>query len=65
MKMERAEAKYLAYLNAAEFIRSHGEEGGQEQEDYDVPLEIYFAEAKKLADRLDHQAAKIKRKFNF
>lgn len=63
MKTERAEAKYLAYLNAAEFIRSHGEEGGQYQEDYDMPLELYFAEAAKLADRLELEAAKIKKKY--
>jgi len=63
MKNERASAKYLAYLNAAEFIRGHGEEGGQYQEDYDMPIELYFSEAKKVADRLDSEAAKIKAKY--
>lgn len=63
MKTDRALAKYLAYLNAGEFIRGHGEEGGQYQEDYPCDLETYFEEAAKLANRLGLAANKIKLKY--
>lgn len=64
MRLERIEAKLLAYSNAAEFIRGHGEEGGQRQEDYEVPLDLYFAEMEKLANRLDNEVKKIMLKYS-
>lgn len=63
MKKQRAEAKYGALTNAAEFIRNHGEEGGQNQEDYSFPLELYFSEAAKIADMLDKKAEKHRAKY--
>ena len=63
MKTERATAKLLAYENAAMFIESHGEEGGVNQEDYCIPVELYFDEKQKLAERLFAQAEKIRRKY--
>ena len=65
MNVEQMLAKITTYFNAAEFIRSHGEEGGQFQEDYpDFDLEIYFKECEKLAKILDKRAMKFREFLN-
>ena len=63
MKTDRVIAKYLALTNASEFIRGHGEEGGQNEEDYPCNLQTYYDEAAKIADRLDIEAANHMKKY--
>lgn len=64
MKAKTKEALVLALNNAGAFIESHGEEGGQDQEDYDVPLDVYFKQCKKVAKMLYAKAAKIQKQIN-
>ena len=50
-------ARYQALSNAAEFIRSHGEEGFSYKDE--AFTAIYFKEAKKIAYQLDKRAEKL------
>jgi len=59
MKVETKEALMLALNNAGAFIDGHGEEGGIEQEDYDVPISVYLKQCKKVANMLYKKASKI------
>jgi hypothetical protein len=63
-RLVRLEAKMVAYENAAEFIRSHGEEGGIEQNEWCVPVDVYLQEAAKVAKRLNKVADKIRAQIN-
>jgi hypothetical protein len=60
MKDETKEALALALNNAGAMIDSHGEEGGQYQEDYEVDIKQYFKQCKKVAKMLYKKAEKIR-----
>lgn len=61
---EMKQAHYLSLINAGAFIQSHGEEGGIEQEDYEVDIDLYVKENQKVAEMLYKMAAKYKQKHN-
>ncbi len=56
-------ARLLALENAAEFIRSHGEEGGIEQDDYPIPIDMYLRECTHVANMLQKLADKYRNKY--
>ncbi len=62
MNAETIEAKILALQNAAAMIESHGEEGGIEQEDYDVDVDLYLKYCKVVAKSLYKEAHRLKLK---
>jgi len=58
-------ARYIALLNASEFIRPHGEEGGFGEEDFDeCTPQQYTREKEKVAEMLSKMAAEYKSKYN-
>lgn len=59
---ERKLAYYQALTNAEEMIRTHGEEGGIEQKDYIVDVNVYIEEKNKVADLIGKIANKYKQK---
>lgn len=63
MNAETIVCRILALENASEMIRGHGEEGGQEQEDYDVDLDVYFKQCDYVADLLQKKANALRSKY--
>lgn len=58
---ESYEAKILALENAGAMILEHGCEGGIDQSDYHVPIELYLREKEAVANMLFRMANKIRR----
>lgn len=58
-------ARYVALLNASEFIRQHGEEGGFEENDFtNYSEKEYNREKEKIAKMLDKMATDYKSKYH-
>lgn len=57
-------ARYIALLNAEEFIKGHGEEGGIDEDTFDFDKKLYLREAAKVANMLSKLAEAYRKKHN-